>query len=260
MRITASILAFICFLLPVLHAGVLDPNAHFQKANKHLLEFEKPEIADSLYQELIDDDFFSPDVFANQGNARFRLNQPGEAALLYRRALLMEPGHGEASQNLRFLNGRFGFLSFAEDTSQALAGLMSKRGWLRILTFSIWAIVLIPLSLIVLKPRSPMLRVFLIFVLLGALISGLTTGVGYYYKTRVWDGSNRVIVVRPNALAYTAPLTSASQVINLPRGSELRPLAKRESWVYVEIPGELRGWVERSLLEPLWPFDPSVLP
>ena len=58
-------------------------------------------------------------------------------------------------------------------------------------------------------------------------------------------------------------VTSAAN-LDLPPGSQLRLLEKRGAWSYVEVPVSAdeptRGWVETSVVQPLWPWDEALLP
>ena len=53
---------------------------------------------------------------------------------------------------------------------------------------------------------------------------------------------------------FTAPAPDAKSVIDLPPGSEVRILRDSGPWRYVEIPGDLRGWIRAEALEPVWPI------
>src|SRR5690242_11425293 len=47
-------------------------------------------------------------AFYNLGNAYFRLDDLGRAALAYEQALVLSPGHAEAAANLRFVRQKTG--------------------------------------------------------------------------------------------------------------------------------------------------------
>ena len=62
------------------------------------------EAALESWQGIIDGGFESPDLYYNMGNAAFRSNSIGYAALYYEKALKLDPTHGDAAFNLEFLS------------------------------------------------------------------------------------------------------------------------------------------------------------
>ena len=77
-------------------------NAAFQSGNFAAAESE--------YRKLIQSGEVSEDVFFNLGNAIYRQNRPGEAALWFQRARVFDPRMTEANQNLTFLQKTHGYL------------------------------------------------------------------------------------------------------------------------------------------------------
>lgn len=73
-----------------------------------------------------------------------------------------------------------------------------------------------------------------------------------------------MVVTQPEVSLYAAATVTSAANLDLPPGSQLRLLEKRGAWSYVEVPVSAdeptRGWVETSVVQPLWPWDEALLP
>jgi hypothetical protein len=207
-------------------------------------------------ESLLGEGMLSPELFEIMGHTRYRQGDQGRAVLWYERASLFTPRVPEIRQNLRHLDEKVRFLTFADASPLHSFGLLLQRNtWLIIASVGGW-LLLIGAG-IVIASRSDSLRAWC----MGALAVGcflLPAGIaGAALRP---NGEDRVkdvwIVTTPNCKAYTAASTTAGTVIDLPPGSQIRLLDKRGAWSYVEIPGipdNLRGWIETDTLTSLWP-------
>jgi hypothetical protein len=91
-----------------------------------------------------------------------------------------------------------------------------------------------------------------------ALVS-IAAAVGIYLKhQRQHDLAMRAVVTGTELKAYTAPARAAGTVIDLPPGSQISRVSRRGDWDYVDVPGELRGWVPSDAVTTLWPYDSAL--
>lgn len=220
------------------HASTADED--FAKAGA-LFESGKFEEAAKAYESMVKNGFGSPDVLFNLGTARFRAEQRGQAALAWRQALVINPRHIESRQNLGFLGRKTGFIEYQEIGSY-FGDFFSANTWYTALTASIWVLVLSIASLIFIRPKG---TVFVVPVML-AVLSVCAIGTSAFAIQRAEShipAENIAVITEEETKAYAEPSTTAASVISLPPGSEIKILLDRESWYYVDIPGELRGWV-----------------
>tara|TARA_R110000850_G_scaffold102678_9_gene212177 strand:- start:2625 stop:3416 length:792 start_codon:yes stop_codon:yes gene_type:complete len=226
--------------------------AAFQSANE---DFESGDVdsAASKYEELINRNLISADLYYNLGTTRFRQGKEGEAMLWMRRAQIASPSMPEASQNVEYLRHRLGFLEFADSRFEKFIKALPMGLGRWIASVCIWASLFSIAAAFVVRRLEPN-RSTLITVSVVSLIFCI---VGFrlqrYQETNV-SPENFATVITESAAALTAPTPDAKTVISLPPGSEVRTLQKSGSWLYADIPGGLRGWIRSEQVEPNWPI------
>ena len=248
--------------------------AQFQQAAAATPEGRYRDITDALQKKdynraqagaesLLGEGMLSPELFEIMGHTRYRQGDHGRAVLWYERAALFTPRVPEIRQNLRHLDERVRFLTFADASPLHSFGLLLQRDtWVIIASIGGW-LLLIGAG-IVIASRKQWLRGWCT----GAIVMGcLLLPIGIAGAAVRPKGEDRVkdiwIVTTPGTKAYTAASTTAGTVIDLPPGSQIKLLEKRGVWGYVEIPGipdNLRGWMETDTLTTLWPSSwPTTL-
>lgn len=229
-----------------------DSDAIYASANT---DFEEGDYASAIesYSKLATKGLVSPDLFYNLGTSLYREGNPGEALLWLRRALVAQPGMPEAAQNLEFLRNRIGFLEFADSKiDQSLRTLPPTFGkWLFWSAFWMGLIALAAAFCIdQLRPNRSGLITLAIALL---MISFVGNRIDRYSKLHL-SLENFATITAEDVSALTSPTPDAESVIELPPGSEVRILQVADRWIYVSIPGDLRGWIRRDQLEQVWPI------
>lgn len=253
----SSLLLFFGFVAATtpLSLSAQDSNEVFTSANADF-EGGNYEQAFLKYESLIDSGLISSTLYYNLGTTAFRLEEPGEAILWYRRARLVEPGAPEVSQNVEHLRTKLGFLEFADTgLGRFLSYLPSGTGrWLG--SALLWGggiAIAAGFSLPRLrKQRAGYLTLGIVLAMFGYVALRLNQ----YEQTQLAP-ENFATVTASATKALTAPAPSAKTVIDLPQGSEVRIIQSSGPWRYVDIPGELRGWVRAEQVEPVWPVTPT---
>ncbi len=211
----------------------------------------------------------TPQLAHNIANAEYRAGNEGQAILWYRRALALDPGQAESAQNLRFMEGRVGFLSF-DATGGTWWGfrIIGKRSSIRTWLFiSAWALALSIVWLGWMTPRPGRRWPLVVAVSLAAFSCLLAV---IWLVSRTSDPAplvKRYVVTATEVSATTAPAEAATTVVSLPPGSEVLPEGQPQgNWTYVTVAtpdsGEgkpLRGWVRSDRIEPLWPYSASLV-
>ncbi|MGI8603613.1 MAG: tetratricopeptide repeat protein [Verrucomicrobiales bacterium] len=234
------------------------PNAHYHQG---VLAFEKkefPRARDAFLAVIEKDRKISSDLLFNLGNTFFRLDQLGDAALWYRRAVLLDPTDRAARQNLRVVRSRAGFLEFEASALAWFARLFKHSHWQLLAIGTMWTSAVCLAAIIFLTPR-PRWRTWLwggFTLFLGA---GLFALAGMWGRLNDERLNSRVIVVAPGVAALSAPTDTAGVVIDLPPGSEISLRAERDSWLYAELPGDRVGWVKKEGITRLWPYSPELV-
>ncbi len=247
---------------PRAHAGETNfPPALAQALEDGNRAFDSGDFASAIgaYQKVIDSGFLSPDLFLLLGNAHFRTGSEGEAALWWRRAQVADPLLPEPAQNLRFLDSKVGPLRFDSDPVAKITGFLPRDIWVLIATSGAWAFAIGLAALSLHLPRKMGRSFAHLSCWIGLALAILGTA-GYLLKTKrdVPFLTDLAVVTRP-ASARTSATDDAASVSELPPGSEVTSLGDRGPWVYVGIPGNLRGWIRTGIATRLWPYDPDLL-
>jgi tetratricopeptide (TPR) repeat protein len=227
-------------------------DAAFAAAEKALDAGEFAEARDR-FQAIVDAGGYAPEVFFGLGNSLYRLGETGPAALAYRRALFLDPAFAEAKQNLRFLAEKNHLVDTA---TEAQDGPVLRAPL--IVSAILGGIVLVGCGVAVLvafRKRPKGLTVAAVFGISIGAAAAIAGAVLARRQDAARPPQGALIVVKEGAAGHSAPAGSASEILPLPPGSALRPEATRGSWAYVKLGDELKGWVDKGLLEELWPFD-----
>src|SRR5688572_1475186 len=206
----------------------------FTKANKAYAA-GKFEDARRGYEQILKDRVH-PNAYFNQGNALFRLNDPGRAALAYERALLAQPGHPEAAANLKFVRGKTGARVADEEWKEKAWRYVAQPAAIWITIATAWLGLFI-IGAAVLRKKSRWFLAGGVFVfLLGAGSAGaLHFGQGELAKV--------AIVVAERSDARTEPADRAALAESLPAGSRIQIISAQGEWTYCTLPSGARGWL-----------------
>lgn len=205
-------------------------------------------------------------VLYNKANCEYRLGNTGQAALLYARALHLNPHFAEAEANLAFIQRKEGALMPLWDAEDELFRLLTPGQW-RVLGISASALLALALALMLAHRGQPTPRLNLIaaFSLLVLLLGGAnalhTMGRGVPSPDSA-DAAAQAIVTTAAPL-HTAADPQSSVIVHLTLSSPLHLLAKRGDWCYVETYRDgTRGWVKSEAIgtvAPAAPLPPAPL-
>lgn len=196
----------------------------------------------------------SPLTYYNIGNCQYRLNQPGQAALSYARALLLHPGLKEAQANLAFIQRQQGAILPTPGQVDHIFTLLSpSQLWMA--TIICTALLALGIALLLARRRLPALRMLTALAFAASLLCALDW---IYYLTR--ENPDFALLPTEN-LAYVTTATTArssadeqgAPVIELTASSPVHLLARRGSWCYLETATGVRGWAPASAITALLP-------
>jgi tetratricopeptide (TPR) repeat protein len=232
-------LLFLLFLIP----GIASAD-DFTKANEAYAA-GKFEEARRGYEQAIKHGAHA-NAYFNQGNAFFRLNDPGRAAVAYERALLVQPNHPEAAANLKFVRSKTGAPVADEEWQEKAWRYIAQPA-------AIWAgigtawIGLLVIGVAVLRRKACWrLTVGILFFVLGAG-SVIALHLGRAELAKI------AIVVAERSDARTEPADRAALAESLPAGSRIQIISAQGDWTYCSLPNGTRGWLPTKHIEPLLP-------
>lgn len=246
-RISLLITAFIFFL--AWQAPPLEAADSFHTEAQAAWEDEKYEDALAAYQLALKEKT-TPDLLYNIGNCYYRLDQIGEAALHYHRALRLDPKHPEARQNLAFLNRKVGAIPEFESTQPLWAQKTSVSFLNGLLLFFFW-IGLIALLIRFVRPTSTIQKASTIAIITTIALAFLIGIVRFFHPAQddLLLPANAILVGEKTQAVRTEPSTAGSKILEANPAESFRVLTQRGDWSYVELRNATRGWIKSAALK-----------
>ncbi|MDP4625000.1 MAG: hypothetical protein NWT08_07665 [Akkermansiaceae bacterium] len=248
--------AFSWVLLGLLGAGVSESRAEEAgAAAKEAYQSAKFEDAAALWLDAAPYEELSADTLYNIGNAAYRMGSPGDAALYYRRALLKQSDHGEALQNLRFIERKYGSVTVSRQAYQYVLAKLPLSGWKTILWSGAWLLVIGLLVFPATRPGSRLRVAGVIGFILGPLMISFGAMGSFYFPDDAEFASleKQAVVVGTAVVLHTDAARTSPQVIDAPPGSLIEVIKRSGRWAYVGFATKTRGWVEDSDIEMVLP-------
>lgn len=216
--------------------SVPPPDQRFHQAGEAFDSGDHRKAAD-LYRALIDDGYVSPPLLYNLGNAWYRLEDPGQAVLYYRRAWRLAPRDPDIRDNIAHTLDQAEVVPPQRNPIELLSCLLPRGTWAWIAVATYWLLALL-LCLSFFQPRiRPAVR-----VTAGPSTALLAVSL---VATWVWTWGrpgNEFVVVREGQQALYAPLADAHPHFDLPAGSIVTRRESEPGWIRVSLGGE-SGWL-----------------
>jgi tetratricopeptide (TPR) repeat protein len=200
------------------------------------------------YNKMLDRGFSSPELYYNLGNSYFKSNQLGRAIWSYRRALRLNPGFKQASDNLQIARTynadqisiqKRGFIL---DFWDSLTGLFSANGYLVLFALFWWVAGLLAAWRIVRLNGSSWPYYLLIVVVILAIFSATSAA-----RREKEDHLTQWGVISQQAVDIReGPGADFKKIEVGHEGLEFRILGTRENSCLIELGNGLRGWVDKQ--------------
>lgn len=246
---TIVLLFSLMISMPVWSAGEL---TLFDKANQLYAEGQFKEAAQT-YEQILNENKESADLYFNLGNAYYKLNQIPQAILNYERALRLSPQDEDIQFNLEAAN-----LLVVDQLDAVPEFFLSK--WIRSarqsLSLETWTSLLIVSFILALVAfafyrisGSRAIRkfsfVFAIILLTNALVSTIAA--------RNWhaelSGQHTALIFSPSAMVKASPDQSGTDLFLLHEGTKLEILDQMGEWYEIRLINGNEGWIEGRHLE-----------
>jgi tetratricopeptide (TPR) repeat protein len=238
------------------------PHADAAENAKTAYETARYSEAAKLWLESAPYESLASDILYNIGNACYRGNSPGNAALYYRRALNLDPQHAEARQNLRFIERKYGSITINRPAFQTTLARISIDTWKNLLWSGLWIFALSLLTIAATK-RSSSARYFAtVGLILGPMLAFCATLAWRAYPK---DGEfakyqQQAVIIYDNAKLHSEASRTSPEVIDAPPGSLCTILHQSDRWSYVGFATKTRGWIPTESIEKIVPDSPPKAP
>jgi tetratricopeptide (TPR) repeat protein len=224
----------------------------YQKANG-LYEDGEFEAALTLYHDILDSGYESPDLYYNMGNASFRSNSIGYAVLYYEKALKLDPSHQDAAHNLKFVS-RYRVDAFEEVPEFFLRTWISSA--VHALPEHIWSI--LALGSFILTLVSILLYLFThglalkkagFFIALLGLLLFIFTLSSAVVQNREIKHPEHGIILSPSVTVRSTPSDSGTELFILHEGTRVRVNEEVTGWHNIRIIDGREGWIRDGEFE-----------
>ncbi len=188
-------------------------------------------------------------AYLGKGNALYRMNKPGQAALNYRRALQLSPLFTEAQLNLRFIERKQGAVLPSETTADQWLTFVPFKAVLPIAILA-GALMLTTLALFTVTRKHGVLLTILA-TLSGLVVVAALTNYIMYPATPDSVPADKVLVVTTRTNGLHAANEDSPAVIALPESTPLILRATRGSWYYADTFAGDPVWLPKNCAEKL---------
>jgi len=210
------------------------------------------------YQKAIDlylEDYPSPsqtpaDVLYNIGNCHYQLDQPGLAALAWRRALVQQSDHLQTRKNLRYLELKEGASAPEIEHWQQQLTTLPLNLYQNLYRASLWILLIAMLLLRLFRPQRATALLILIFLM---PITAILTAMGCYFypDTEVHTPYTQQAVCLTKTSLYPEAQRQIQPIMSLAPSSMVTINSSRGSWLYITTSNDQSGWVTDRSISPV---------
>ena len=175
------------------------------------------------------------------GQVLQKSEKEAEAALAYRRSLVLDPGFAPAVNALRESNARLGVTAPVQNWRSLLGEKIDADTSVLVGCIAFWVGAFLILATLAFSKKRLLFLSLGLFLLLAGFASSLASA---FTDLRIFEAKQSIVMNLAGASLYKVPSEDASEKITtLNQGSTLKILSARGRWFHVELPGGQRGWV-----------------
>ncbi len=211
-----------------------------------------------VYQNLIDQNGPSDEIYYNLGNCYYKTNEIGKAILNYERALYLNPGNEDAEYNLELSYRRI------RDEIDPIPQSIFVLWWsyfIHVFTAHVWSFIAIASVWIALfgfalyrinrfkKYQRPGF-----FVFVFGLFIGLICLIGAIGRNTYDRDFQFAIVMSPSAILKSEPSENSTNLLLIHEGLKIKLLNNDNNWSEVKVPNGDIGWIKSEEITAVDPF------
>jgi len=205
------------------------------------------ELALENWQIVLESGYESPELYYNMGNAAFRSNSIGYAALYYEKALKLDPSLKDAAHNLEFLS-RYKSDTFEEVpeffiktwTTSAVHAL-PERAW-SIMALAGFVFTLTFLLIYIFTRALALKKTSFYTSLVGLLFTIFTLSSAFANHQEIIHPESGVIL-SPYVIVRSTPSTTGTELFILHEGTKVKVKEEVTGWHNIRIIDGREGWI-----------------
>lgn len=210
------------------------------------------EQAISGYEAIIQSGVENEMLYYNLGNAAYKLNKIGLSIWAYEKALKIKPNDKDIKHNLQLVNlkikdnivatPKFFIIQWMSSISHSL----TSNNWAWISLFlgvsAILSLLFYLFSKRLLFRKAGFFK-FIAFTLLAVIT--LVFAIATSRK------SKEAIIYSYSTTAKSEPAQASTDLFIMHEGLKVKILGEEESWIQIQLPNEMKGWIKVSDIKPL---------
>ncbi len=212
----------------------------------------KFEDAVKQYEQIISENYKSPELFFNTANAYYRLNETGKAIYYYEKAKMLNPNDDDINYNLELAKLRVKNLPpevpviFPVRIFRQISLKVSAELWayLSILFFVVFLTVLF-LYYTAKNSKSKKIKLLTAIVI---LFFSILTFVFMQYQVFSLNAHNQAIVISKEVKAKSSPDVSANDLFKIYEGYKVKIENEKGDWCEIKLTDGKKAWLKKENL------------
>lgn len=239
------LLLFILILFPLI--TLAKPEDYFTTGN-NLYKEGKYKDAIEQYQKLLNENYYSFELFYNMGNCYYKLKEYPKAILYYEKAKKLNATDEELNHNLKLAN------TYIKDKvdeipqlfiSSAFNELINSKSadswaWLAITTM---LLALVGFLLFLFSGKSLYKKIGFFAGIFIVILSITFTSFGFEQKKNEEDDSYAILMAA-SANVMSSPDEKATRLFVIHEGLKLKIIKKDKNWIQIKLSNGNSGWIK----------------
>lgn len=217
----------------------------------------------SLYQEALDTDGASADLWYNIGNTQYRLGNLGLAVVAYERSLRLDPANPDTRANLEFVLSRTTDRpgdtgSFISNSADAIASSVSPNAWAWV-AIGLFTLCMLSLGVYMFGSEVIVRKTGFFGAIILFIITIVTVGIALRAASNA-SAKDRAVITAASTILSTSPREPkdrSEEAMLLHEGTRVRILDSVAApgdttglkWYDVSIDNHHRAWIKSTDLE-----------
>jgi tetratricopeptide (TPR) repeat protein len=233
-----------------LKAEVSDPMGVFEEGNLFYEDHNYEAAVNSF--NLLTDEYYSPELFLNLGNAHYRLDDIPNTILYYEKALKLSPGGVNILHNLKLANKRVSDKNKVNDSVRLndwfftwVSNAPNYWAYNSVYLFIIGSLLLI----LYLFSKSRKLKKLTFYTAVISLILGILSIVfSGFHKSRLMS-IEEAVIFKPSIDLMSEPTENSSVSFVLHEGTKVKILDETQLWYEIRFSDGKIGWLQKEFVE-----------
>ncbi len=244
----------IYILLLLTSLGFSQNEQLFEKANT-LYNQEQYNDAIQVYNQILNTQQHSADLYFNKANAHYKLNHIAESIYNYEKALQLDPSNEDVLTNLAFANN---MLIDKIDTIPTTGFSKLFSAFVNLVSFDTWALLAVVFVLLFVgafvlystSKYSHKKRVFFVVAMTALLLSILSVSFAYKQESNVLTTKYAIVFAKESRIR-TEPKLNSEEAFVLHEGTKVKVIETFDSWVKIKLSNGSVGWIVKDEIKNL---------